>query len=89
MLEPAKETLSCPLTPPGRRTRGFKPTLVAVQAAPALPAVALPGQLTGPVFAAGVSDALVAALALPALLAHALPGRLAETMLLAAPCTDG
>ena len=64
--------------------------MVAVQAAPALLAVALPGLLAGPVEAAGVSGALVAALALPALPAHTLPGRVAETVLLAAPRgTDG
>lgn len=67
-----------------------EPTLVTVQASPALLAVALPGLLAGPVQAAGVSGALVAALALPALPAHTLPGRLAEAVLVAAPrCTDG
>ena len=64
--------------------------MVAVQASPALLAVALPGLLAGPVEAAGVPVALVAALALPALPAHTLPGRLAEAVLLAAPWrTDG
>lgn len=64
--------------------------MVAVQAAPALFAVALPGQLAGTVEAAGVPDAFIAALALPALLTLALPGRLAEAALLAASsCTDG
>lgn len=67
----------------------LRPTLVAVQAPPALLAVALPRQLAGPVDAAGVAVALVAALALPALVALAHAGSLAEAVLVAAPRTDG
>ena len=67
-----------------------QPTLVTEQAAPSLPAVALPGLLARPVDAARVSGALVAALALPALPARTLAGSLAEAVLLAAPRgTDG
>lgn len=60
--------------------------MVAVEAPPALLAVALPRLLAGAVQTAGVAGALVAALALPALVAHTLAGRLAEAVLLAAPC---
>lgn len=53
---------------------GSRRTLVAVEAPPALLAVALPRLLAGAMQAAGVAGALVAALALPALVAHTLAG---------------
>lgn len=64
--------------------------LVAVQSAPALFAIALPGLGAGPVYAARMACALITAPALPPLTTQTLPGRIAVSVgLAAAGRTDG
>lgn len=64
--------------------------LVAVQSAPALFAIALPGLGAGPVYAARMARALITAPALPPLTTQTLPGRIAVSVgLAAAGRTDG
>lgn len=74
---------SPPPPPPHGKLSGAL-TLVAVESAPALLAVALPRLLAGAVQTPGVSRAPVAALSLPALPTRALAGGLAEAVLRAA-----